>query len=648
MMAIQTTADKVLQALESYNLKKEGNEWRCNNPFHNGSDSHAFKLKIEHGERGTYYDHAHGDKGNLYDLAHHFGIETPEGGVYAVESTKREYKNLDDYAAVHGVPGDVFRAADWREVVHQDRPALEFDTANGKRYRFIDNGKEKYKSVYGYKPCWYHIGRAVKCARETGQPLILCNGEATTITAEYYGLCAFSMTGGEKALPPDLLESLVKALNGGGYSAFWLALDCDSTGRDAARKIAEQLTSRNIRVKVIDLGLGDGGDLADFCKLFEHDALKELTARAETEKGASEKPEIERDSIADLAGAIKGLTAANIQNEQARNGMQEQALIAKAEAALEVAKSKYAKARTVSAADLTRQNIEAMRERRENPNRPKELSFGLRTIDNMVGEILAEIYTFYGATNMGKSTAMVSVARHMCVQKPGLIVTTESVPNRWYNKLIACFTGIPSNRLEKAECLTDEEWFRVQSYMEMLSDFDINFLDKGNPNIFEIRAEALRLKPSWIIVDSMSKMEHPGCNNIYDITRGASNGLQSLMQELKIPILKTVQIGRDVENRPVGQKTPRLGDAYGGGVIEHNSGVIIGVYNHAYYVEQGLEPPSWDKYPEGTTSLTLMKHRWNDGARVSRAIVENRPGVGYFDKNTETLNVTEIARRGYK
>jgi replicative DNA helicase len=631
-MAIQTTADKVLQALQAYNLKKDGAEYRSNNPYHNGSDSHAFKLRIDHGERGTYYDHAHGDKGTLYDLARHFGIETPEGGVYAVESTKREYRNLDEYAKAHGVTGDVFRAADWREVIHQDRPALEFDTANGARYRFIDNGKEKYKSVYGYKPCWYHIGRAVKCARETGKPLILCNGEATTVVAEHFGLCAFSATAGEKALSPDLLETLLKAVNGGGFSAFWLALDCDSTGRDAARKIAEQLTGKDIRVKVVDLGLGDGGDLADFCKLFEHDALRELTARAETEKGTSERPAIERDSIADLAGAIKGLTAANVQNEQARNGMQEQALIAKAEAALEVAKSKYAKARTVSAADLTKQNIEAMRERRENPDRPRELDFGLRTVNGMVGEILPEIYTFYGATNMGKSTAMVSIAKRLVTLKPGLIVTTESVPNRWYNKLIARFTGIPSNKIEQAENLTDEDFQRIENYMEMLADFDINFLDKGNPNIFEIRAEALRLKPSWIIVDSMSKMEHPGCSNIYDITRGASNGLQSLMQELKIPILKTVQIGRDVENRPIGQKTPRLGDAYGGGVIEHNSGVIIGVYNHQYYVEQGLETPAPGKYPEGTTSLTLMKHRWNDGARVSRAIVENRPGVGYFDQ----------------
>lgn len=647
-MAIKTTADKVLEALQSHNLKQEGAEWRCNNPFHNGSDSHAFKLKIEHGERGAYYDHAHGDKGTLYDLAHYFGIETPEGGVYAVENTKREYHNLDDYAAVHGVPGDVFRAADWREVVYQERLALEFDTAGGKRYRFLDNGKEKYKSVFGYKLCWYHLGRAVKCARETGRPIILCNGEATTVVAEYYGLCAFSMTAGEKALPLDLLESLSKVLHEGGFSAFWIALDCDSTGRDSARKIASQLTDKGYRVKVVDLGLGESGDLADFCKLFEERTLDELTARANAERVTPEKQDTERGELSDLASAIKALAVSNAQHEQSRNGMAEQTLIAKAEATLEQAKSRYARARTVSSADLTKQNIEAMRERRENPNRPKELSFGLRTIDNMVGEILPEIYTFYGATNMGKSTCMVSVARHMCIQKPGLIVTTESVPNRWYNKLIACFTGIPSNRLEKAECLTDDEWFRAQSYMEMLADFEITFLDKGNPNIFEVRAEALRLKPAWVMVDSESKMEHPGCSNVYDITRGVDNGLQSLMQELKIPILKTVQIGRDVENRPIGQKTPRLGDAYGGGVIEHNSGVIIGVYNHAYYVEQGLEPPSWDKYPEGTTSLTLMKHRWNDGARVSRAIVQNRPGVGYFDIPHETVNISDIAARGAK
>jgi len=48
-----TTAEKVIAALESHGLKKEGaNKYRCNSPFRPGSDSKSFTLTIDDGEHG--------------------------------------------------------------------------------------------------------------------------------------------------------------------------------------------------------------------------------------------------------------------------------------------------------------------------------------------------------------------------------------------------------------------------------------------------------------------------------------------------------------------------------------------------------------------------------------------------------------------
>jgi archaellum biogenesis ATPase FlaH len=240
----------------------------------------SFSLKLESdGEHGTFHDHnpnADPQSGSLYDLAKLLNIPIPS--LTPVASTKRKYEGIHDYAVAHGVMGDTLREWQWRETTHQDRPALEFPTQSGLRWRFLDGAKDKptYTSAGGYKRCWYGLSKALMAMLEDGKPLVICNGEISTIAGRYWGVASLAMTSGEKGeIPAELMEQL-KGFVGSLKVKVIIALDCDKPGRAAARGLEKQFRDEGFDARAVDLGLGLGGDLADFCRLHTEDAKIKL------------------------------------------------------------------------------------------------------------------------------------------------------------------------------------------------------------------------------------------------------------------------------------------------------------------------------------------------------------------------------------
>jgi len=204
-------------------------------------------------------------------------VENNSGGdmnIIPVETTKRAYRDLADYAERQGAPESAFVAAGWYKTTHLNRPALEFPTATGPRWRAID-GKSgwKYISPKGYQRCWYGLDTALAIAEQTGHPLVMVNGEAGTVVAQYHCIPAICMTGGEAArIPDELLAELQAQYNG----EIIIALDCDTTGRKGAVQRAGQIAAASYNVRAVDLQLGDKGDIADFCKLNGYKAAGRL------------------------------------------------------------------------------------------------------------------------------------------------------------------------------------------------------------------------------------------------------------------------------------------------------------------------------------------------------------------------------------
>lgn len=280
-----STAQKVLERCQ---LKKQADgRYRGSSPLRSGSDSNAFVLKIDDGEHGTYTDHVSDESGSLYDLAKRLDIALPANNRVAVPNSKSAYADLLDYATRHYVAVEVFEKAGWEAIEHQGRAALRYPTANGNRIRFIGDksDKDNYRAEKtGYKACWYGLSKAPTMAYQGSLPLVICNGESSTVVAQHFGIPAIATTAGEKAtkgLPDDLLAELQGKWSGQIY----IALDCDDTGNKAAQVIQAQLKNSI----VIDLGLTDKGDLANFCGLHGDKAMLALKRIAGLERKENEK-----------------------------------------------------------------------------------------------------------------------------------------------------------------------------------------------------------------------------------------------------------------------------------------------------------------------------------------------------------------------
>jgi hypothetical protein len=266
-----TTADAVLSALQRFNIKEVGEgKYRSSSPYRNGSDSDAFSLTIDGPEHGKWFDHVENKGGSLYTLAQHLDIALP---TVAPSIDTKTATTHEGYAESHGVTLEALRMAGWAPSVDNRRPCFVIQTDSGVRYRYLDGKKPVFKSPTGYKQCLYKFTEAVDIANKGGFPLVLCNGEASTVAAQVNGVAAFSITGGgEKAMPEALLEEVRKAYDG----EIVVAMDCDPKGKAAAAALRTQLRSAGYKVRVVNLGLSNKGDLADYMRLWSADDLYKL------------------------------------------------------------------------------------------------------------------------------------------------------------------------------------------------------------------------------------------------------------------------------------------------------------------------------------------------------------------------------------
>lgn len=297
-----STAQQVLAALGL--TPRPDNYYRINSPLRPGSNSNSFALTITDDEHGTWYDHVSQERGSLYELIRkcpQWGIEPPGA---TIETSKRVYTDHVDYATQKGVPWEVFAAAGFAPARKSNRNAISIQTDHGTRYRFLDyRGGDTYINEKGFTACWYKLPEAIRIARETGAPLVYCNGEASTVVAQHFGVPAVTLAGGgERSITSTLIHELKTLWSG----SVIVALDCDKAGRAAAAKVTKALNDEHIPAFSVDMQLGVGGDLADFVKLYNVDPMQHLQKLEPST--VVEKPTLQFDII----------TAADLENKRFR------------------------------------------------------------------------------------------------------------------------------------------------------------------------------------------------------------------------------------------------------------------------------------------------------------------------------------------
>jgi replicative DNA helicase len=618
-----TTGANVLTALAAHKLKKAGsNEYRCNSPLRAGSNSGAFSLRIEDDdEHGAWQDHVTGEAGSLYELAARLGIETPKAQA---QETKRGYTGLADYAAAHYAPMEAFTAVGWHEGTHKGRPCLIYKVGGKERYRYLDGNTPPYEWEYGGTPAWY--GLRVAPGKTAGRALVLCNGEASTIAAQHHGLPACAWAGGEQRLPDHAIAELKTAYVG----PIILAYDCDDVGRRVAREVAEQLTGAGYDVRIADLQMTDHGDLADFCGLHTETAYAELDKRA-----VVYTPELGK--LVDAARVM------DQQVTQTHGDPDEAALrqLDQIEQHVERAKDKLRPVRVMDMADLARAALDPAKNAKRWP------TLAIPELAALVGPLEPELYVIYGAPNMGKSWMAVSFAGALMKTGTGLMITTETRPDKWFRRIVSYQSRVPLDRVDDGIASDAERkaWNKVAAGM---AGYPGAMMDMSSPTGKAIERAAMKVRKEqgldWIVVDSATRMRGIG-SNPYERTSNVAHALQDMARDFNVPVIITSQIGRDVGERPHGQKLPRMEDAYGSGAIEQDAGVVLGLYRHDYYVTRGSEVPDDATFPPNTARVILLKHRNRRVPPTNWANVLMDEGCGFYPYRAQTVNLNAMEGR---
>lgn len=626
-----STAQSVIDALKRYDLKPEGSgQYRCNSPFRAGANSHSFAVTIDGDELGAFFDHNGGDSGSLYELATRLGIELPR---LAAENSKKTYANLAEYAAHKGVDAAVYTAAGWVEEIYQQRPALKFPTKNGFRWRFLDGGKCSFINQKGYTACWYGLDKAIKIATETGQPLVICNGEPSTVVAQHHGLAACAVTNGEgKHIPGSLLQEIVSKWQG----KIIIALDCDKAGRKGSSLFLQDFQNAGADAKAVDLMLGNKGDLADFCKLNGKESISlipTLPALLDVQLAlpAAEGKALDAAPVLPLQTLVDELVKARKTAERKEDRPLDDLLDTIQAEVDRMRINEHMKA-DKALDDVFQEHTDWMIDAYNHAGAMIGFSTGINQLDELLGGIeQGHMWVLLAATGMGKTTLVSSIGASLINQAPGIIIPTELEPKYWINKLLAVMTRIPTDLIRRGR-ISHNQMAHIENMKALIQMRQTRIYQERSPSVDNALAFARNAIKNhgakWAIVDCLSNIKATGQQGIFDNATAASNFAQELAS-LGLAVVSTSQVGRNLSNEKV--KIPNINSGYGSGVIENNADVLLGLYRHDYYVVRGDEPPK-PEFPEGTMLVRCLKHRHEgnaEGRSVSPFFIG---GVGVYDE----------------
>lgn len=210
-----------------------------------------------------------------------------------------------------------------------------------------------------------------------------------------------------------------------------------------------------------------------------------------------------------------------------------------------------------------------------------------------------------GRPSMGKTTLAVNIAENAAIgaQVPTAIYSMEMPSEQLAFRMISSLGRVDQTHLRTGK-FPDEDWSRINTAVQLMSDAPIYIDDSPGLSPTEIRARARRLKREadlgLIVIDYLQLMQVQGNteNRATEISE-ISRNLKALAKELRVPIIALSQLNRSVEQRQ--DKRPVMSDLRESGAIEQDADLIIFIYREEVY-----KP---DTPRKGIADISIAKQR---------------------------------------
>jgi len=216
-----------------------------------------------------------------------------------------------------------------------------------------------------------------------------------------------------------------------------------------------------------------------------------------------------------------------------------------------------------------------------------------------------ELTIVAGRPSMGKTTLAINIAENAAIgsKVPTAIFSMEMPSQQLAFRMISSLGRVDQTHLRTGR-FPDEDWSRINTAVQLMSEAPIFIDDTPALSPTEIRARSRRLQREHglglIVIDYLQLMQVHGSkeNRATEISE-ISRNLKALAKELSVPIIALSQLNRSVEQRT--DKRPVMSDLRESGAIEQDADVILFIYREEVYNQ--------DTPRKGIADIVLAKQR---------------------------------------
>ncbi len=184
--------------------------------------------------------------------------------------------------------------------------------------------------------------------------------------------------------------------------------------------------------------------------------------------------------------------------------------------------------------------------------------------DKTSGLQRSDLIIVAGRPSMGKTTFAMNIAEHVAVsgQAPVAVFSMEMPGEQLAMRMMSSLGRIDQHRVRTGK-LEDDEWPRMTSAVNILSETRLFIDDTGGLTPTEVRARCRRLAREHgplglVVLDYLQLMKCPGSENRVNEISEISRSLKALAREMSVPVIALSQLNRSLENRP--NKRPVMSD----------------------------------------------------------------------------------------
>ena len=237
------------------------------------------------------------------------------------------------------------------------------------------------------------------------------------------------------------------------------------------------------------------------------------------------------------------------------------------------------------------------------------ISTGYTEFDKMTAGLQpGDFIIVAGRPSMGKTALAVNIAENAAIgsKVPTVIFSMEMPAQQLAFRMISSLGRVDQTHLRTGN-FPDEDWSRINTAVQLMSEAPIFIDDTPGLSPSEIRAKSRRLQREQgdngiglIVIDYLQLMQVPGNkeNRATEISE-ISRGLKALAKEMSCPVIALSQLNRSVEQRP--DKRPVMSDLRESGAIEQDADLILFIYRDEVYNQ--------DTPRKGVADIVIAKQR---------------------------------------